>query len=125
MRGVLLLGAFYNAAWSIFLFYKPDSFLIWITEGVQQNNPIVLYQAIGVGIVGIFMFTAMLDPSKYRTLILLTFLAKLLGGGVVYFLLMEEQFTKKFMFHLLMNDLVWLLPLASILFTVYRSKGNA
>lgn len=124
MRGVLLIGAFYNTAWSIFLFYQPDSYIKWMTESAQQENSLVFYQAIGVAVVGIMMFLAMLKPLKYKWMIALVFIAKLSGGLFVYFLLMQSQFTKKFLFHLLMNDLVWLFPLAAILMAVYSNKNS-
>jgi len=124
MRGVLLIGAFYNAAWSIFLFYKPNSYIKWMTENTQQQNDLVFYQAIGVAVVGIMMFMSMLKPLQYKWMIAIVFLAKLVGGLFGYFLLMQGQFTKKFMFHLLMNDLVWLFPLAAILVAVYSNKKS-
>lgn len=68
------------------------------------------------------LFMGFLKPVKFRWLILFSFLAKLLGGIAVYFLIMESLFTKKFMFHLLMNDLVWLLPLFSIVLAAFKSE---
>ncbi len=124
MRGLLLLGAFYNAAWSAFLFYAPKSYIKWMTEGVQQQNELVFYQAIGVALVGIMMFAVMLKPLKFKILVPIIIVAKLFGGLAVYLFMMESQFTKKFVFHLLMNDLVWLIPLIAILAAVYRHKNQ-
>lgn len=124
MRGVLLIASVYNVAWSVFLFWSPDSFIKWMTEGMQTENQWVFYQAIGILIVAAFLFLGFLKPLKFKWLILLAFIAKLLGGIVVYSLIMEAQFTKKFMFHLLMNDLVWLLPLLSIVIAAFKSEKS-
>ena len=124
MRGVLLIASVYNAAWSVFLFWSPNSYIKWMTEGVQIENQWVFYQAIGILVVAVFLFIGFLKPVKYRGFILLSFLAKLLGGVIVYAFIMESQFTKKFMFHLLMNDLVWLLPLISIVIAAFKSEKS-
>ncbi|MBK6264426.1 hypothetical protein JKA74_05205 [Marivirga sp. S37H4] len=124
MRGVLLIGAVYNIAWALFLYWKPGSYIKWISEGEQTENPWVIYQAIGVGIIGLCMFLSTLYPIKLRWLIVLTFIAKLLGGLFVYQLIMEAMFTKKFMFHLLMNDLVWLIPLFLTSWAAFKSQND-
>ncbi|WP_375577930.1 hypothetical protein ABWH96_12835 [Marivirga tractuosa] len=95
-----------------------------MTEGAQNNNQWVLYQAIGILVVAIFLFMGFLKPLKFKWLIFFSFLAKLFGGIAVYFLIMESQFTKKFMFHLLMNDLVWLFPLLSIVIAAFKSEKS-
>ena len=124
MRGLLLLGAAYNFAWALFLYLAPTSYIKWITAGAQVTNDWVVYQRFGIAIVGIFMFMGMLYPVKFRWLILLSFIAKLLGGFLVYQLLMSSEFTKKFLFHVLMNDIVWLVPLLLISIAAFKSHNN-
>jgi hypothetical protein len=124
MRGVLLIGAAYNMAWAFFLYLAPFSYLKWITEGVQSKNNWVSYQAIGIAIIGIFMFLGTLYPIKFRWLILLSFLAKLIGGLIVFQVIMKSEFTRKFLFHLLMNDIVWLIPLFLITTAAFKSQNN-
>lgn len=124
MRGVLLIASVYNMAWAVFLFWSPGSYLKWMTEGAQSQNEWVFYQAVGILVVAIMLFMGFLKPLKFRWLILFSFLAKLLGGIVVYLLIMDAQFTKKFMFHLLMNDLVWLIPLISIVLAAFKSEKS-
>lgn len=124
MRGVLLIASVYNMAWAVFLFWSPGSYLKWMTEGAQSQNEWVFYQAVGILVVAIMLFMGFLKPLKFRWLILFSFLAKLFGGIVVYQLIMDAQFTKKFMFHLLMNDLVWLIPLISIVLAAFKSEKS-
>ncbi|WMN11081.1 hypothetical protein QYS49_37140 [Marivirga salinae] len=124
MRGVLLIASVYNVAWSVFLFWSPNSYIKWMTEGAQSENEWVFYQAIGILVVAVFLFMGFLKPLKFRWFILLSFIAKLIGGIAVYSLIMESQFTKKFMFHLLMNDLVWLFPLLSIAIAAFKSEKS-
>jgi hypothetical protein len=124
MRGVLLIASVYNVAWSVFLFWSPNSYIKWMTEGIQTENQWVFYQAIGILVVAIMLFMGFLKPLKFKWFILFSFLAKLLGGFAVYLLIMESEFTKKFMFHLLMNDLVWLLPLLAIVRAAFKSEKS-
>ncbi len=124
MRGVLLIGAVYNFAWAFFLYVAPSSYLKWITEGTQSANEWVAYQAVGIAIIGVFMFMGTLYPVRFRWLILLSFIAKLTGGLLVYQLIMQSEFTKKFLFHILMNDIVWLIPLFLITIAAFKSQNN-
>ncbi|MGJ3234406.1 hypothetical protein [Marivirga sp.] len=124
MRGVLLIASVYNVAWSVFLFWSPNSYIKWMTEGIQTENQWVFYQAIGILVVAIMLFMGFLKPLKFKWFILFSFLAKLLGGFAVYLLIMESEFTKKFIFHLLMNDLVWLLPLLAIVRAAFKSEKS-
>ncbi|WP_340153120.1 hypothetical protein [uncultured Marivirga sp.] len=124
MRGVLLIASVYNVAWSVFLFWSPNSYIKWMTDGAQTENQWVSYQAIGILVVAVMLFMGFLKPLKFKWFILLSFLAKLMGGIAVYLLIMESAFTKKFMFHLLMNDLVWLLPLLAIVLAAFKSEKS-
>lgn len=124
MRGVLLIASAYNTAWAIFLFLKPDSYIKWITDGTQNQNEWVFYQAIGIFIVALMLFAGFFKPLKFKWLILVAFLAKLFGGIAVYITIMDSEITKKFIFHLLMNDLVWLIPLLSIILAVFKTDKN-
>jgi len=124
MRGILLIASVYNFAWSVFLFWSPSSYIKWMTEGIQIENQWVIYQAIGILTIAIFLFMGFLKPLKFRWLILLSLMAKLFGGVAVYFLIMESLYTKKFIFHLLMNDLVWLFPLLSIVIAAFKSEKS-
>lgn len=124
MRGVLLIASVYNVAWSVFLFWGSESYIKWMTEGAQSQNQWVLYQAIGILVIAIMLFMGFLKPIKFKWMILISFLAKLFGGIAVYLFIMESQFTKKFMFHLLMNDLVWLFPLLSIVLAAFKSEKS-
>ena len=124
MRGILLIASVYNVAWSVFLFWSPYSYIKWMTEGTQTENVWVFYQAIGILLVAIMLFMGFLKPIKFRWLIFISFLAKLLGGIAVYIFILESQFTKKFVFHLLMNDLVWLIPLLLIVIAAFKSEKS-
>tara|TARA_R110002012_G_scaffold99980_2_gene238454 strand:+ start:142036 stop:142326 length:291 start_codon:yes stop_codon:yes gene_type:complete len=95
-----------------------------MTDGAQTENQWVSYQAIGILVVAVMLFMGFLKPLKFKWFILLSFLAKLMGGIAVYLLIMESAFTKKFMFHLLMNDLVWLLPLLAIVLAAFKSEKS-
>jgi hypothetical protein len=124
MRGVLLIASVYNMAWGVFLFWSPVSYIKWMTEGTQTQNQWVFYQAIGILVVAVMLFMGFVKPLKFKWLILFSFLAKLVGGIAVYLVIMEAQFTKKFIFHLLMNDLVWLFPLLLIVLAAFKAEKS-
>jgi hypothetical protein len=122
MRGFLLLGAAYNFMWALFLYLKPGSYIVWLSEGALRNASPITWLTYGVFLVGVFMLLGTIKPYRFKWLIALAVLAKLSGGLWVYYQVLNQLFTKKFLFHLIMNDLVWVIPLLIISLRVF--KGN-
>lgn len=119
MRGVLLLAGVYNLAWGLFIYSFPEAFHQWLTaKAVAYAGKLVIYQGMGVFIFGMMYILTALYPLRFWYLILLGLLSKLLGAIGVYFFIIDKTVTKQFIFHLLVNDLVWLVPLA---FITYRA----
>lgn len=119
MRGLLLMAGVYNLAWGIFIYNFPKAFHQWLTAGsVAYTGKLVIYQGVGVIIFGIFYILATLYPFRFWYLILLGLISKLLGAIGVYFLIINKTVTKQFIFHVLVNDLAWVIPLA---FITYRA----
>lgn len=122
MRGFLLLAAAYNVAWSAFMHYFDTAFIKWITAGAQVENGLVQWLSLGVFLLGGLFFAAALYPYKVKWGILIGFIAKLFGGAWVWHYIMQGAYTKKFLFHLIMNDWIWVIPLAVITFAAFKRK---
>jgi len=126
MRGVLLLAGIYNLAWGFFIKNFPNSFYQWVTETENPAIPAIEWQGLGVLFFGVFYTLTALYPKKLWYLIIAGILSKLLGGIWFYFVVMEQTVTNKFLFHLIMNDLVWVVPFTIIAvraWKVYHSRA--
>ncbi|MGB3183171.1 MAG: hypothetical protein WBB45_17390 [Cyclobacteriaceae bacterium] len=124
MRGFLLLASFYNLFWAIFIYWFPDSFYRWVTQRSEDAPLIISWQAIGIFIFSVFYFLTALYPKKFRILITLGILSKLLGGVWFYLHVMEQTVNKKFFFHLIANDLIWIPLFAFIAFRMFTKKDQ-
>lgn len=119
MRGVLLVAGVYNLAWGVFIYNFPDAFYSWLTEQNCESAQLIVYQGAGTFIFGIIYITAALYPVRFWYLILLGFVSKLSGAIGVYFFIIDSNITRHFIFHVLVNDMAWLIPLAIITYRAY------
>ncbi|MFA0962087.1 hypothetical protein AB9P05_09790 [Roseivirga sp. BDSF3-8] len=108
MRGVLLLASFYNLSWAAFIYWFPDAFYRWVTQRTDDTPLIISWQAVGIFIFSILYFIAALYPVRFRYLIVIGILSKFFGAIWFYYDIMELTVNKKFLFHLIVNDLVWI-----------------
>lgn len=120
MRGVLLLAGTYNLAWGLFIYVFPEAFFRWLTASQQAAGPLVIYQGVGVLIFGILYLLTALRPVRFWYLALTGLLSKVFGGIAVYFFIVDKTVTKQFIFHLLVNDLAWVIPLALITYKAFK-----
>ena len=115
MRGILLLATGYNLLWGIFISQFPDSFYQWV-RGLDTEAPmLVTYQGYGVLVMAAVYLACTLYPAKLWYLVGLGALSKVLGALWFWWVIMEQTVTKKFYFHLIFNDLVWVPVLIAIL----------
>lgn len=125
MRGVLLLAGGYNLSWGVFIYNFPEAFHRWLSAGaVAYGGKLVIYQGVGVFIFGIMYILAAMYPLRFWYFILLGLLSKLLGAVGVYFLIINKNVTKQFIFHVLVNDLAWVVPLAFIAYRTFWFRKN-
>lgn len=114
MRAVLLLAGTYNLIWGLFILYFPDQFYSWLLETRAEGAKLVDYQGVGVLIFGFLYLLSSLYPVRFWYLIFIGLLSKTFGAVGVYFFIMNQSLTDHFIFHLLINDFAWLIPLAII-----------
>ena len=122
MRGLLLVAGTYNVGWGVFIYLFPNSFYRWITQTEQLAPVLITWQGLGVLAFGVAYLLAAVYPMRLWFLIGLGFFSKLVGAVGFYFVVMEQNLTKKYIFHLIMNDIVWLIPLGIIFVRVWQIR---
>lgn len=120
MRGFLLVAGVYNLAWGIFILNFQDAYYSWLLEVNKQAKWLVTCQGAGVIIFGLIYLLACLYPVRFWYLILLGLFSKLFGAVGVYFFILDKSITNHFIFHLLVNDFLWVAPLAVITFRAFK-----
>lgn len=110
MRGFLLIAAIYNVAWGIFIYNFPASYFRWLTKSSLEAPALISYQGLGTLIFGVIYLLAAIYPLKLWFLILLGILSKIAGAVGAYFIIMDQQLTRTFLFQVIMNDLIWVIP---------------
>lgn len=120
MRGVLLLASAYNLGWGFFIYNFPNAFYQWVTQTEAAAPGIVEWQGLGVLVFGIIYLAVAIYPATLWYLLLLGILSKAGGAIWFYFDIMQQTVNKKYLFHLIMNDLVWLLPFLLIVLRAYQ-----
>lgn len=123
MRGILLVASFYNFAWGLFIYNFPAAFYQWVTQTQGNYEQSIEWQGLGILIFGMVYFISALYPARYWYLIAAGALSKLVGAIWFYVDIMEFTTTKKFIFHLLMNDLIWVIPLVFLAVRAYQVKS--
>lgn len=124
MRGLLLLTGMYTFAWSAFYRYFGDDLLKWLsmnsTEALDLNGRI--FGSIGM-LIGFLIFLSAFYPISWHYLIIVGIAGKLLlAGWFLFSFIPELGWNKRSIFHLVFNELLWLIPLSIILFRSIRVK---
>lgn len=127
MRGFLLLAFGYNLLWGVFISQWPDSFYTWVQQktGVIEAPDLITYQGYGVLLMALVYLVASMRPAKMWYLVALGAGTKVLGALGFWLLIMEQATTKRFLFHLIFNDLVWVPILAYIAWKGYIGAKEA
>lgn len=120
MRGVLLLAGIYNLAWGFFIYNFPNSFYQWVTQTENQAVSAIGWQGLGVLFFGFLYVATAMYPGKLWYLVIAGILSKLCGGLWFYYVIMQQEVTNKFLFHLIMNDLVWIIPFTFIAIRAWK-----
>lgn len=122
MRGLLLLMAAYNVLWAAFIVWFPSTFYEWVTQVEAVAPAIIKWQGRGVLLMGVVYFISALHPGRFWYLMLVGALTKLGGGIWFYFAILDQQVGEKALFHLVMNDAVWI-PFLLIMAHTGRKYG--
>lgn len=115
-RGLLLLAGMYTVAWSAFFKWFGSELMRWLSLGFAPawDAPTLAYGWIGI-LVGLLLFVAAFYPVSWIRLILLGGLGKiLLATWFTLQFIPEIGWNKRVAFHLIFNELLWLIPLVFI-----------
>lgn len=107
MRGFLLIAAAYNILWGIFIGYFPETFFQWVTESEGIAPGIIGWQGKVVLLMAAVYLTCAIHPGKFWYLLFFAALTKIGGGIWFYYSILEQEVGDKGIFHLLMNDGIW------------------
>jgi len=115
-RGALLLTGMYTIAWSAFYKWFGPELVTWLAMGNKDvaNLPTEYYGIFGI-IVGLIIFVSSFYPVSWVYLIIAGITGKLILA--IWFtlgFLPEIGWNKRSGFHLLINELIWLIPLVII-----------
>ncbi len=122
MRGFLLAAAAYNILWGVFIGWFPETFYQWVTESEGSVPSIIEWQGKGVLVMVAVYAACALHPGRFWYLVLFGAASKLIGGIWFYFDILEQEVGKKGLFHLLMNDFIWIPMLLWISYRAFQYK---
>ena len=108
MRGFLLIATAYNAGWGIFIRWFPDTFYSYVLETPDLTAPAsITWQGWGVLFMAALYLAIAIHPGKFWYLDFFGAFTKISGSIWFYFAILEKQVGDKALFHLLMNDWIW------------------
>ncbi len=124
-RGILLLAGMYTIAWSAFFKWFGPNLVGWLAMGNSDliELPSAYYGTFGI-LVGIIIFVSAFYPVSWVYLIIAGITGKLILA--IWFslgFLPEIGWNKRSGFHLIVNELVWLIPLILIFLRALQVKN--
>jgi hypothetical protein len=124
MRGLLLLTGMYSFAWSAFFRYFGGDLIRWLsmnpTEIPEINGRV--FGTVGM-LFGFLIFLSAFYPISWQYLIMAGIAGKLiLAAWFVIAFIPELGWNKRSIFHLVFNELLWLIPLSIILIRSIQVK---
>jgi hypothetical protein len=123
-RGILLLAGMYTIAWSAFFKWFGTELISWLALGSKEvvSLPNEYYGIFGI-VVGLIIFVSAFYPVSWVYMIIAGITGKIILA--IWFtlgFLPEIGWNKRSGFHLLVNELVWLIPLIIIFLRALQVK---
>ncbi len=115
-RGLLLLAGMYSIAWSAFYVYFGETLVNWMAMGLIPSSslPSYFFGIFGMA-VGLVIFFAAFYPVSWVWLILIGISGKIiLALWFTLGFIPDVGWNKRSIFHLVGNELLWLIPLTLI-----------
>ncbi len=122
MRGFLLIAAAYNILWGVFIGYFPKAFFQWVTESKEVAPDVIGWQGKGVLLMAALYLACAIHPGRFWYLVFVAAVTKVAGGIWFYYTILEQEVGDKGIFHLLMNDGIWVPFLLFIGFRAFAYK---
>ena len=124
-RGLLLLAGMYTIAWSAFYVYFGETVVNWMGMGLIPSSslPSYFFGIFGM-LVGLVIFFAAFYPVSWVWLILIGISGKIiLALWFTLGFIPELGWNKRSIFHLVGNELLWLIPLTLIFLRSLQVKN--
>ncbi|WP_296703126.1 hypothetical protein [Algoriphagus sp.] len=124
-RGILLLAGMYTIAWSAFFKWFGPELVAWLALGSKDVStlPSEYYGIFGI-VVGLIIFVSAFYPVSWVYMIIAGITGKIILA--IWFtlgFLPEIGWNKRSGFHLLINEIVWLIPLVTIFLRALQVKN--
>lgn len=124
-RGLLLLAGMYTISWSAFYKWFGPTLLNWLTigNGSIEGLPASYYGNFGI-VVGLVIFVSAFYPVSWVYLIIAGITGKIIL--TIWFalgFLPDLGWNKRTAFHLIFNEILWLIPLVIIFLRALQVKG--
>lgn len=119
---MLKLAGITNAFWGLTFALFPDILFRW--AGMSEPQYLFPWKMIGVIAVvfGVFYFVAAFNPSRHIMVISMGLIVKLTEFIFILVYWLRETFPTKLALYFFAKDLVWILPLAIVLYLVINIK---
>ncbi|WP_232825625.1 hypothetical protein [Algoriphagus litoralis] len=124
-RGLLLLAGMYTIAWSAFYKWFGTQLIQWLAMGSADLSdlPASYFGTFGI-VVGLVIFVSAFYPVSWVWLILAGITGKIISA--IWFTLgfaPDLGWNKRSIFHLIFNELIWLIPLILIFLRSLQVKN--
>jgi len=123
MGPALSAAAAYNLAWGVAVVVFPLAMFRWL--GMDDPRYPAVWQSLGmvVGVFGLGYAIAAQDVVRHWPIVFLGFLGKLLGALGFLYAAFTRELPWEFGLTILMNDVIWLVPFAAILYYALREMN--
>lgn len=124
-RGMLLLAGMYTIAWSAFYKWFGPELLKWMAMGNEELAvlPTNLFGSFGI-LIGLVIFVSAFYPVSWVWLILAGITGKIISAiWFTFGFAPDLSWNKRSIFHLVFNELVWLIPLILIFLRALQVKN--
>lgn len=123
-RGLLLLAGMYTIAWSAFFKWFGSALLNWLAmdSGIVESLPASFYGSVGL-VIGLIIFISAFYPVSWVYLIIAGITGKIILA--IWFslgFLPDLGWNKRTGFHLIFNEIIWLIPLCTVFLRALRVK---
>ncbi len=123
-RGLLLLAGMYSIAWSAFYKWFGPTLLSWLAmgNGSIEGLPAAYYGNFGI-LVGLVIFVSAFYPVSWVYMIIAGITGKIiLAIWFILGFLPDLGWNKRIGFHLIFNEILWLIPLVIIFLRALQVK---
>ena len=111
MRGILILLGVYSLFFGLITYNFQEKYVNWLTESAGGNIAFVnMLGLLSIFMAGVFVMGAV-KPIKLWYFIVAGLIYKIAEPIFIHFFVADQTFTRKFIFILIMNSLVWIIPL--------------